>query len=134
MYHRLIVLSLLALVASAADSPPLTALQSLQPGRWTLTSRDGGFATRSICIGDARVLLQLHEPTAACSRFVIVNEPSTVTVHYTCPGAGHGHTTIRVETPRLAQVQTQGITGHAPFDFSVEARRVSECPTTVSLR
>jgi hypothetical protein len=58
------------------------------------------------------------------------------TVHYSCPGSGWGRTTVRVETPRLARVETQGIAGKAPFAFTAEARRVGACDSvsTTSIR
>lgn len=131
---RLLVMPLLGLLATAADAPPpFKALATLQPGRWALSSRDGDFPARSICIGDARALLQVRQPASACTRFVIADEEKTTVVHYTCPGSGHGRTTVRVETPRLAQVETQGIADNSPFDLHIEARRVGECQA-LSLR
>ena len=73
------------------------------------------------------MLLQIRQPASACSRYVITNDKQVATVHYTCPGSGHGRTTVRVETPRLAQVETQGVVGAEPFDISIEARRVGSC-------
>jgi hypothetical protein len=50
-----------------------------------------------------------------------------VTVHYTCPGSGHGRTTIRKETNRLVQIDTQGIASGSPFSRTFEARRGGSC-------
>jgi len=121
------------LFTTAADAPPLTALSVLQPGRWALSSHDTSFAPRAICLGDTRVLLQIRHPMPTCTQFVVANDPRRAVVSYTCPGAGNGMTTIRVETPRLAQVETQGVAGGAPFDLVIEARRTGECPT-ISMR
>lgn len=129
MTNRFLVLPLIGLLATAAEAPSLVALGRLEPGRWALSSADGDFTKRQLCIGDPRQLLQIRQPAAACSRFVIANDTEVTTIHYTCPGSGHGRTTIRVETPRLAQVQTQGIAENAPFDLTVEARRIGECQT-----
>ena len=115
------------LAASAADRPALVALDQLQPGKWSLTSRDPAFAPRAICLGDPRVLLQIRQPVADCSRVVITNDPTSATVNYSCRGTGSGRTTVRVETPRLVQVDTQGIAGGAPFDLTIEARRTGDC-------
>src|SRR3546814_4279869 len=52
-------------------------------------------------------MIQVYHPGATCSRSVIEDTPSSVTVHYTCPGAGHGRTTIRSETNRLVQIDTR---------------------------
>ena len=124
---RLVFLPLLGLLATAADAPPLKALASLQPGRWTLTSRDAGFPVRSICLTDARVLLQIRHPDSQCRHFVIADDATNAVVQYSCPGIGYGRTSVRVETPRLAQVETQGVAGKSPFDLSIEARRTGEC-------
>ncbi len=129
----MMLLPLLGVLATAADAPSLAALGVLQPGRWTLSSRDPAFAARSICLGDPQVLLQIRQPIATCNRFVIANTAASATVNYTCPGTGSGRTTIRVETPRLAQVETQGIVGGTLFDLTIEARRTGDC-TAISAR
>jgi hypothetical protein len=50
-----------------------------------------------------------------------------VVVQYTCRGKGYGRTHIRRETGRLVQIDSQGIAGGLPFEFSAEARRVGDC-------
>jgi len=129
MAIRLFFLPLFGLVATAADAPPLIALQQLQPGRWTLNSHDASFETRAICIGDPKVLLQIRQPIGSCNRFVVANDARHAVVSYSCAGAGNGLTTIRVETPRLAQIETQGVVAGAPFDLAIEARRTGDCPS-----
>jgi hypothetical protein len=32
-----------------------------------------------------------------------------------------------VETPRLVQIQSQGVADSAPFSFTIEARRTGDC-------
>lgn len=76
---------------------------------------------------DPSVLLQLRHSTARCSRFVVSSDARNATVTYSCPLGGNGRTVIKVETPRLVQVETQGIADNAPFAFTVEARRVGDC-------
>ncbi len=118
---------------AAADAPVLSALGLLQPGQWTLTSRDGGFDKKSMCITDPQVLLHVKQPSTGCSKFVVANDLRSATITYTCQGAGSGRTTVRVETPRLAQVETQGLVRGTPFDLSIEARRTGDC-TAISMR
>jgi hypothetical protein len=122
----LLITGLLALTA-AADTPQLTALTLLEPGEWTLRSTDKGMPPRTLCLGDSRLLLQLQHPGINCHQFVVANQDSVATVNYTCPGAGQGRTTVRVETPRLMHVDSQGIAGNAPFDWSMEGRRTGSC-------
>jgi hypothetical protein len=125
---RLMCLPVLLLATTAADAPALLALEPLQPGRWTLTSRDADFPARSLCVADADVFLRVrHQPVGACKQFVVANTPSTATVTYVCPGSGSGRTTVRVETPRLVQIETQGIARGLPYDNVIEARRIGEC-------
>jgi hypothetical protein len=117
----------LTAVAAPAESPTLAMLDTLEKGGWELRERGGGDAVRSFCLGDARNFIQLRHPRGGCSRYVIADGAAEVTVHYTCPGAGHGRTTIRRETNRLVQIDTQGIAGGAPFSHSYEARRTGGC-------
>lgn len=109
-----------------AQAPTIQALAILQPGQWDLRPRGPGTA-KSLCISDMRMLIQLQHGAAACRRFVVTNEARQATVSYTCPRAGHGQTTIKAETPRLAQITTQGIDGNEPFAEEYEARRTGAC-------
>ena len=71
-----------------------------------------------------------HLRTAALDlrrRVVLSNDVKGATVHYTCPANGFGRTSVRVETPRLAKIDTQGIMGNAPFAYRAEARKVGAC-------
>jgi hypothetical protein len=110
----------------------LAALASIEGGEWQLKSKETG-ETKSMCLGDVKALLQVRHGRANCSRFVIANGPKASTVHYTCPGAGHGRTTIRVETPRLIQIESQGIANNAPFDLLYEGRRTGTCAAATPL-
>lgn len=128
MRVRTIVLGLgFALAAAApAQGPSLAALNAIQPGRWQLRDVDSG-EKLSLCVPDPRALIQLRHPGAQCSRFVVEDLPHSVTVHYTCPSAGHGRTVISVESARLIELRTQGIADGAPFDVNYEGRRAGSC-------
>jgi hypothetical protein len=124
-----LLLTTMAGVATA--EAPLAALSQLEPGQWSLTAP--GVPSRSICVTDPRALLQLQHTGVACSRYVITNEKAVTVVHYTCPGAGHGRTEVKVETPRLIQIQSQGIADNAPFDWAYQGRMTGAC-TSASRR
>jgi hypothetical protein len=113
-----------------ARAPAIAALDILQPGQWRLTT--AGEPPRNLCIGDTGLLIQLSHGGTNCTRLIIENDPRSATVQYSCPGAGWGRTTIRVETPRLAQIDTQGIAANAPFAYAAEARRVGDCQTAAA--
>ena len=117
-----------AVLAQPVAAPQvLSALALIQPGQWSLHAHDRPSDNRSICVGDARALLQVRHGEAMCSRFVIASDARTATVHYTCPGSGHGRTTIRVESPHIIQIETQGIINNEPFALSWEGRRTGDC-------
>ncbi len=119
-------------MSQPASAPTLEALSKLESGQWQLRANDGS-ESRSICVSDPRVFMQVRHIQASCSRFIIANEAKSATVHYTCPGAGHGRTTLRVETPRLVQIDSQGIAESAPFAVHFEGRRIGGCSTATPL-
>jgi len=113
--------------AVPAQAPSLAMLDRLEKGSWQLRERGKDAVLQTICVGDARRMIQVYHPRASCSRYVIEDTPNSVTVHYTCPGAGHGRTSIRSETNRLVQIDTQGIADGKPFSQAIEARRTGGC-------
>ncbi len=123
----LMVAAILASVPAVAQTPTMAMLDALEHGQWQLRDADDPAASRGICLSDGRQLIQLRHDRIQCSRYIIEDTPQAVTVHYTCPGAGHGRTTIRRETNRLVQVDTQGIANGAPFSLAFEARRTGTC-------
>ena len=110
----------------ALGLPDLESLSRLERGRWQIGEPAGG-APRSICLGDPALLVQLEHSGVSCGREVIASDPNGATVQYSCQGRGFGHTSIRVETPRLARIDTQGLVDGRPFAYRVEARRVGSC-------
>ena len=127
--------SLVAIVAAMILAGPgltqaagkLSALARLEPGLWKLRNLDDQRPLAAICVGDPNLLMQIQHRNSPCSRLVIANGAHTATVQYTCPTGGFGRTSIRVETPRLAQIDTQGIVDNTPFGYRAEARRVGSC-------
>jgi len=113
--------------AAPARAPELAVLTRIETGQWQLREAGSASPARSLCVADPSVLLQIGHVGVQCSRFVIADAPDSATVHYTCPGAGHGRTALTLETPRLLHVQTQGMAGGAPFDLDYEARRMGAC-------
>lgn len=118
--------------SSPAQAPKMSfaALAPLESGLWQLDT--AGRAPQLLCLGDPAALFQVAHSGPVCRRFVIANESGEATVHYSCGTAGWGRTTVRVETPRLAQIFTQGIKQNRPFDYKVEARHVGNCQSPVT--
>jgi hypothetical protein len=110
------------------DGPEL--LQSLERGLWQLRavgSGASGAAANQLCLGDPRLLVQIQHGGTLCSQQLVEAGPSSVTVSYSCKGAGQGLTTIRKESGRLVQIKSQGIRNSSPFSFTVEGRRSGAC-------
>ncbi|WP_189538538.1 DUF3617 domain-containing protein [Novosphingobium arvoryzae] len=124
------IAALLAFSAPASGQrSSLTMLDQLDAGRWELRVRDSGNAAERLCVSNGRRFIQLRHPEVSCDRLVVEDGPSEVTVQYTCRGQGYGRTSIRRETSRLVQIESQGIRNGLPFEFSAEARRVGDCST-----
>ncbi|MDP3906355.1 hypothetical protein [Novosphingobium sp.] len=122
------IAAMLACSAPASgERASLTMLDQLDAGRWELRLRDSGIPAERMCISNGRRFIQLRHPEVTCERLVVEDGPSEVTVQYTCRGQGYGRTSIRRETNRLLQIQSQGIRDGLPFEFSAEARRVGNC-------
>ena len=123
-----LVLTAVAAPAFTQAAGKLSALARLEPGLWQLRNlEDNRVQPQSICVADPAMLMQVQHRNSPCSRLVIENDAKGATVHYTCPAGGFGRTSLRVETPRLAKIDTQGISGNAPFAYRAEARRVGSC-------
>ena len=115
-------------VASQALSAP--PLKGLEPGEWELRQRpeEGGKGdVRRICLANLRQLIQLRHGRNSCKRLTVDEGAKRLSVSYDCAGAGGGRTDLRIETPRLVQIRSQGIAEGAPFSFSVEGRRIGAC-------
>lgn len=113
-------------LAGAAQAPLPVALRQLEPGDWELRAREDG-TIRHLCVADLQQLLQIQHPRSSCKRYLIRDTPETVVVTYDCAGAGNGRTDLRVETPRLVQIRSQGIVGGLPFVVAFEGRRIGAC-------
>ncbi len=127
------LLTLGGLAAALGTGVPLLAqsgsaamLGALTKGEWTVRFRDGQ-PDRKICVRSGQELVQLRHTARNCSRFVVEDAGSQVTVQYTCPSDGYGRTSIRRETAALVQIESQGIAGELPFQLTAEARRTGSC-------
>ena len=119
-------------IAPAFAQPALTSLASVRPGLWEY--RVAGEAPRAMCVSRADALLQIRHRGSACGRRVLADGPAGATVHYSCPGAGWGRTTLRVSSPTTVRISTQGIAENAPFAFDAEAHRLGDCDARTASR
>ena len=129
MNRRLIATSRLAraaiaLFALTAAVRPAVFSQTAG-GLWEITRSDGG--RRSICVPDPVVLTQYEHLKARCSRDVIRDQRGLAEISYSCAGGGFGQSRVEQLTPRSLRIETQGISGDAPFHYVLQARRVGDC-------
>lgn len=115
---------------AAPSAPRMSALRQLERGQWELRERGARPTTapKRICVGDPAQLLQVQHKDGGCSRFVVADTQERAVVTYQCNGRGNGRTDLRVETPRLVQIDSQGVADGAPFAVSIEGRRTGDCP------
>lgn len=118
---------LLFISAAAAGAQGMSALNAITPGEWRLHEIGTRDAAKSICVSDPRLLLQVEHGSTACARFVVAETPRGATIRYTCPGRGHGLTTITVESGTVVRLRTQGMFRGAPFDLDYEGRWQGRC-------
>ena len=119
-----------ALTPVAAQRPAPARPQALsvtQGGLWEVSGIRGLRAPRRVCVADTAQLAQFEHLRASCTRVVIRDARTVTEIHYTCPGGGFGRSQMTVITPRSLRIETQGISGNAPFNYLLHARRVGAC-------
>lgn len=120
---RVVGAATLLLGLTAAVRP---ALFSQTPGGMWEISRGNG-ARQNVCVPDPAVLAQFEHLRSKCSRDVVRDQQRRAEIHYTCVGGAFGQSTVDLITPRALRIETQGISGDAPFHYVLQARRVGNC-------
>jgi hypothetical protein len=108
---------------AAADDNPLAKLET---GKWTVRSSEGATA-RDLCLADPAALVRLEHSGMACADDSVTADARGATIQYSCPGHGYGHTILRIETPRVATIETQGLVDGRPFAYRATARKIGPC-------
>lgn len=130
-WRSLAAAGLLTLVAGPGQSQPGNGahpmLGRLEAGQWELRSGAGNARIAAICLGNPILLTQPRHGAAPCTRDVVAADSDSMTVNYSCPGQGRGRTTLRFETPRLVQIDSQGLDHGMPFAMRAQARRIGPC-------
>jgi hypothetical protein len=116
---------LLAAWPAATQQPG--PLAQVERGLWDVHGSSGA-PIGSVCLGDPLLLAQPLHPPQSCSARIESADGHVVTVSFVCPGMGRGRTLLRVETPRLVQIDMQGISNGLPFALRAQARHTGACP------
>ncbi len=115
---------LIAVVAVAASA---SLFGTAEPGLWEISKT--GTQPVKLCVANTAMLAQFEHRNSRCSRTVIRDSGSAATVHYSCPGGDFGQSDLRLVTPRSLSIETQGISQNAPFKYTIQARRLGNCPS-----
>ena len=113
------------LVLAAAQRP--SVLATARPGQWEFSGLPGTPGPVRRCVSVLTTLAQLEHRAQSCTQVVIRDGQADATIHYTCTRGGFGQTEMSQITPRSYRIETQGISGNAPFHYVVQARRVGDC-------
>lgn len=123
-FAALLFVALLSAWPAAAQAPG--PLAQIERGSWQLVGPAGN-SVGTVCLGDPLLLAQPQHGPQPCTREILSSDAHSVTVNYTCPGMGRGRTILRVETPRLVQIDSQGLHYGAPFALRAQARKTGTC-------
>ena len=115
-----------ALVLLAAARP--ATLAETTPGLWEITGFPKPDTSARQCVADTAALAALEHRGQSCKQAVISDTPSTTVIEYSCGNAGFGRTKLTLLTPRSLRIETQGISAKYPFNYTIQARRVGDCP------
>ena len=108
----------------AAAGPP-GVLARAEGGMWEI-SRSGEQASK-LCVANPAVLAQYEHRSASCTREVVRDSASSAVISYQCSAGDFGRSEVTAITPRSLLIETQGISGSAPFKYVIQARRVGNC-------
>jgi hypothetical protein len=118
-------LALASLALGAATLPPVIAGSG---GYWEVSRSATGVRPTKLCVPQAVLFAQWEHRRARCKREVISSSATDSVVSYTCPSGDFGRSHIRVITPRTLRIETQGISQGFPFNYTLHARRIGDCP------
>jgi hypothetical protein len=115
-----------ALVLLAAARP--ATLAETAPGLWEISGFPKADATARQCVADTATLAVFENSGQNCEQVVISDTPSTTVIEYNCGNGSFGRTKLTLLTPRSLRIETQGISAKYPFNYTIQARRVGDCP------
>ena len=113
------------LLLSAAQHP--RALAPTSPGIWEISGLPGASAPLRQCFADTALLARVEHRGQPCTQSVISDAGATTVIEYKCPQGGFGQSKMTLITPRSLRIETQGISSGFPFNYVIQARRVSDC-------
>ena len=114
--------------AAVIAAPRPAALAQAVPGLWEVAGYPGAKGPARECIADLVQLAQYEHRHQRCTSSLVNDRPPSTTIEYSCQGGGFGRSTLTMITPRSLRIETQGISDNLPFNYTLQARRVGDCP------
>ena len=127
-YSLILAATALAGAAVMAAARPAAFAQAA-PGMWEISGYPGSKAPARECIGNLALLAQYEHRRQNCSSSGVSDHAPSSVIQYSCPGGGFGRTTVTMITPRSLRIETQGIANNLPFNYTLQARRIGDCPS-----
>lgn len=118
----------LALIGVATMGAAPRAIAPARGGYWQVADSPKGAPHHRLCLVDPIMLSQWEHRGGRCSRKVLSDKGNKTVIEYSCADGGFGRSELSLLTPRTIRVATQGISGGAPFNYVLHARRVGNCP------
>ena len=119
--------ALTVLTLTAATQRP-AALSVTSAGLWEVSGVPGAKAPVRQCVSEVIALAHFEHRQKNCPRNVLSDGPSSTVIQYNCTGGDFGRSKVTVVTPRSLKIETQGISDKLPFSYTLQARRVGDCP------
>jgi hypothetical protein len=116
-----------ALLSLTAAQRPSLFIQT-SPGLWEVGGVPGAKLPLRQCLADVSMLARFEHRNLNCTQNVITQSASAAVIDYSCGGAGFGHSEVALITPRSLRIGTQGISNRLPFNYTLQARRIGDCP------
>ena len=118
--------------AAVIAAPRPAALVQAAPGLWEVYRLAAAHETSRECVGDVTALALYEHRNHRCTSSIVSDGPITTVIQYSCVGGGFGRSTMTMITPRSLRIETQGISDNLPFNYTLQARRVGDCPPKAS--
>lgn len=115
-----------AATALVAASVP-RALAPAAGGLWEVGRSAHDKAAERRCIANPGLLARWEHLRQKCDTTIVADKGTKAVIEYQCADGGFGHAELTLLTPRTIRVQTQGISGGAPFSYTLHARRIGGC-------
>ncbi|WP_300973900.1 hypothetical protein [Sphingomonas sp. LHG3406-1] len=118
----------MTLTAAAPVRGP-AALAGVQPGLWETSRSATGQGAHRVCLRDMVLLATYAHAGDRCARTMLVDRPGFFVMQLDCGAGDFGRSRLSVTTPRSLKIESQGFHRGEPYDLTIYARRVGECPS-----